>query len=177
MSTIAVDFLEGLPVLDIIKAGAGGLAVLVAILAYRITRDVVAGNADPIRAGLAKFSWTASLVLVSLMLVSELIRFWFPLPTLGLQTTGWNERDFAGPLGVRIWDQNFGSKDLDLSADPLSYRILSRSPMFTIKLEKAVKHIDAAAAVNSALTNTVIQQQAGAQNSSKPSDVGAAPNP
>jgi hypothetical protein len=40
----ASSFAEGLPILDIIKAGAGGLAVLVALLAYRITRDVVKWN-------------------------------------------------------------------------------------------------------------------------------------
>jgi hypothetical protein len=174
----SASFLEGLPILDIIRAGAAGLAVLVAILAYQITRDVVRGNADPIRAGLAKFSWIASLILVSMMVASELVRLLLPSPhpKLGIQTAGWNETDFAGPLKVRIWDPPAPPFDKELATDLLPYEIQSGAPMVTINLEKAVKRIQAQAATVSELAKSV-SKPISAEHASKPVDVGPAPSP
>lgn len=168
------SLLEGLPILDIIKAGAAGLSVLVAILAYQITRDVVRGNADPIRAGLAKFSWVASLVLVSIMIVSELVRFFLPHPMLGIETSGWNEKDFA-PLKLRIWDRI--PLDTELKQDPFTHEINGPEPRVTIHLENALNRLQTQAAVNSELANTVVKQNANAEHASKPVDAGPASSP
>ncbi|PYJ26471.1 MAG: hypothetical protein DME90_11695 [Verrucomicrobia bacterium] len=170
----SASFLEGLPILDIIKAGAAGLAVLVAILAYQITRDVVKGKADPIRAGLAKFSWKASLVLVSMMVVSELLRFFLPRPTLGIEASGWNEKDFA-PLKLRIIDPT--ASDTELKDDYYSHEINSSLPKLTIHLENVLKRLQAQAAVNSELAKTVVKETASAEHASKPADTGPAPAP
>ena len=173
VSTVAS--LESLPIIDIIKAGAAGLAVLVAILAYKITKEVVSGNADPIKAGLAKFSWVASLVLVSIMVVAELLRFIHPNPTLGIQTSGWNERDFAAPLKLRIWDGKYS--DHYLGSDSMEYVIQGVSPQMTISLDGTAKKIDTQTAVAAKLTDALGKAVKPQDTAAKPTDTGPATNP
>jgi hypothetical protein len=170
-----VGFFEGLPIIDIIKAGAAGLAVLVAILAYKITKQVVSGSADPIKAGLAKFSWVASLVLVSIMVAAELLRFIHPNPTLGIQTSGWNERDFAGPLKLRIWDTKY--LDTALGSDTFEYVIRGTSPQMTINLDGTAKKIDTQTAVAAKLTDALGKAVTPQGTAARPADTGPAINP
>lgn len=159
---VAAGFLEDLPILEIIKAGAAGLAVLVAILSYKLTREVVLGNADTIRADLAKFSWKASLVLVLLMVSAEAIHFFNPLPVLGIETNGWNAREFGSPLNVRIWERKMtrGRQvgkpfKAAVSSDIVEYEIQGISPVMTIHLEGMMGRMNNQTAVNTQLVSRV----------------------
>jgi hypothetical protein len=127
-------------VVTIIKAGTGGLAVLIAYLSYSLTKDVIQGEANPIKANLAKFSWLCSLVLVVIMVGAEMLRFLYPAstltkPTLGIQTVGWNKDSFNGPLKILLWDQA-DSHEWDLDDKPLKFPIGGSDPMMTIHLEQ-----------------------------------------
>jgi hypothetical protein len=127
-------------IVTIIKAGTGGLAVLIAYLSYSLMKDVIQGDGNPVKAGLAKFSWLCSLALVIIMVGAEMLRFLYPAPvkpTLGIQTAGWNTDSFNGPLKIGIWDSG-ASHDTEVDDKTFNYPIQGNDPVVTIHLERVL---------------------------------------
>jgi hypothetical protein len=161
---LATGLFENLPILDIIKTGAAGLAVVVAFLSYNLSKEVIKGKTDKIKAGVAKFSWVASIVLVLLMVGGELFRYINQLPVLGIQANGWNAKEFGAPLIVHIWEGRTAHANHvgtpfknEITSEAITYEIQGTSPMLTINLEAIMGKMNNQTALLAELTKKVQQ--------------------
>jgi hypothetical protein len=134
-------------------------------------REVVRGEANVIKADLAKFSWKCSLALVLIMVAAETFHFIHPAPklakpVLGIQANGWNSDFFGGPLKVGIWEGEWAAAHSDQppydtevkNSQPVTYMIQGSSPMMTIHLEQALEKMSKQAAVASETNRALLKK-------------------